>query len=250
LFRSIKPAERAADHPLTQVVLPLHTEPIMMKTITLLLSVLILSLTASAQKAKSFYTSGFYNGIEMTSKESGDYGGISVYLTQSANDTFALVTEAEGAIFDPKLVPVKVSGKDMRSIEFTLPGDNGDRRFKGTVTAAALKLSSGGQNWTLKRQCASTYSDIAVSKASGDAAGTELYITDSGGRWWVLYTIAEGEVAAPVLVEAKVTGKNYDKFEFATPGDPVIKFQGVRGAKNFTLKYEGGQSVLRPKCYQ
>lgn len=221
-----------------------------MKTISLLLAILTLSLTASAQKAKSFYTSGYYNGIQMTSKESGDYGGISVYLTQTANDTYALVTEAQGAIFDPKLVPVKVSGKDMRTIEFTLPGDDGERKFKGTVTATALKLSSDGQNWTLKRECAPTYSDIAVSKESGDAGGTELFVTDSGGTWWVLYTIAEGEVAAPKLVKAKVTGKNYDKFEFEAPGDPVIKLQGIRGAKNFVLKYEGGQSVLRPKCYQ
>lgn len=221
-----------------------------MKHITLLLAIFLLSLTASAQKAKSFYTSGFYNGIEMTSKESGDYCCISVYLTQSANDTYALVTRAEGSIFDPKLVPVKVSGKDMRTIEFTLPDDNGGRKYKGTVTAAGLRLTWDGETRMLKRQCASTYSDISVSKESGDAGGTELYITDSGGTWWVLYTIAEGEVAAPKLVEAKVAGKNYDKFEFTMPGEPAIKMQGVRGTKNFTLKYEGGQSVLKPKCYQ
>jgi hypothetical protein len=221
-----------------------------MKNTTLLLAILLMSLSASAQKARSFYTSGYYEGIQMTSKESGDYGGISVYLTQTANDTYALVTEAEGAIFNPKLVPVKVSGKDMRTIEFTLPRDNGDRKFKGTVTAAGLKLSSGGQNWNLKRGCASTYSDVSVSKESGDAGGTELYITDSGGSWWVLYSIAEGEMMAPKLVQAKVTGKNYDKFEFTVPGDPAIKYTGVRGAKNFTLNEGRTKTVLKPKCYQ
>src|SRR5438128_6161326 len=94
--------------------------------------------------AKTFTTSGFYNEIEMTSKESGDYGGISVFLTQSDTQTFALVTVAAGAIFDPVLVEAKVTGKDMRTIEFTLPNENGNRKFTGTVSATGLTLNEDG----------------------------------------------------------------------------------------------------------
>src|SRR5438067_1100319 len=93
--------------------------------------------------AKPFFTSGFYDGIHMTSKESGDYGGISVYLTQSGDQTFALVSIAEGAIMGPVLVPVKVSGKDMRTVEFVYDSPNYGRKLtlKGTVRADGLMLS-------------------------------------------------------------------------------------------------------------
>ena len=121
--------------------------------------------SAAAQKAtpaKKFTTSGYYDDIEMTSKESGDYGGMSVYLTESDGQMFALVTVAEGAIFEPVLVEAKVSGKDMRTVEFTLGNENGDRKIKGTVSAAGLSLGNSGTRSMLKRGCANTYSNISV----------------------------------------------------------------------------------------
>lgn len=218
---------------------------------TLCLSLLLtLAAVATAQKKaapKSFYTAGFYNGIEMTSKESGDYGGISIYLAQSANDTFALVTQAEGTIFEPVLVKAKMSGKDMRTIEFTLPDANGEKKFKGTVTATGMTINGHGAKKTLKRQCARTFSDIAVSRESGDAGGTEIHITDSAGSWFALVSMAEGEVGEPVLVPAQVTGKNYNKIAFSL-GDQ--KLTGTIGKNSLTLNQEGSKSVLKSKCYQ
>src|SRR5206468_8255499 len=138
---------------------------------------------------KPFFTSGFYNGIEMTSKESGDYGGISVYLAQSSDETFALVSIAEGAIMSPVLVPVKVSGKDMRTVEFVYDSPNYGRKLtlKGTVRADGLLLSGYDEKpKLLRRKCADTYSDISVGKQSGDYGGTEVYLTDAGGTWYAL----------------------------------------------------------------
>ena len=208
--------------------------------------------SASAQKApvaKKFTTSGYFDDIDMTSKESGDYCCLSVYLTESDGQMYALITRAEGTIFDPVLVEAKVTGKDMRGIEFTLPGDNGDRKFKGTVSASAFTLYENGTKSVLKRECASTFSNITVG-SGGDYGGTEVYVTDSAGSWFVLVTIAEGVLKAPKLVPAKVTGKNYDKIAFTLPGDNGdLKFTGTRG-KTMTLTQSGTSSVLKSKCYQ
>lgn len=220
-------------------------------TSALCLSILaILASAAVAQKKaapKPFYTSGYYNGIGLSSMESGDYFGITVYLTQSANDTYALVTEAEGTIFDPVLVKATTSGKDMRTVEFTIPKDNGDRKLKGTVTAAGLTMNYFDKKRVLKRQCAKTYSDISGGKDGGDVGGMEVYITDSAGSWFALVTIAEGELGVPVLVPAEVTGKNYDKIAFTFAGE---KYTGVIGTKSLTLSTQGTKTVLKSKCYQ
>lgn len=209
--------------------------------------------SAMAQKtagAKKFTTTGFYNDIKMTSTESGDYGGISVYLTESDGQMFALVTVAEGAIFEPVLLEARVTGKDMRGIEFTLPNENGNRKFTGTVTATGLTLNESGTRTVLKRGCANTYSSISVG-SGGDYGGTEVYITDSGGTWFALVTIAEGAVLRPVLLNAKVTGKDYDKIEFTLPGDGGgRKFAGTIAKTGLTLNESGTRSILKKKCYQ
>lgn len=212
---------------------------------------LFLVSSATAQKktaVKKFTTSGHFEGIQMTSKESGDYGGTSVYLTQSDTETFALVTTAEGSIFDPVLVTATMSGKDSRTIKFSLPNDNGERKFKGTVSAAALTLNEGGTKSVLKRTCAKTYSNISMG-SGGDYGGTEIYITDSGNNWFALVTLAEGLVGAPILVPAVVTGKNYDRIAFTLPGSDR-KFTGTVGKTSLTLNESGTKTVLKSKCYR
>jgi hypothetical protein len=183
----------------------------------------------------------------MSSKESGDYYGISIYLTQSANDTFALVTQApNGSIEDPVLVKAKMSGKDMRTIEFTLPDDNGDRQYKGTVGATSLTTKFFEKTRVLKRGCGGTFSNISTG-SGGDVGGMEVYITDSAGSWFVLVSEAEGELKHPVLAPAEVTGKNYDKISF-TLGDR--KFTGTRGTTTLILNEGGTKTVLKQKCYK
>jgi hypothetical protein len=210
------------------------------------LAIAVISSAAVAQK-KPFYTTGYYNGIALSSMQSGDYFGISIYLTQSANDTFALVTEAQGSISDPVLVKATMSGKDMRTLEFTLPGDNGDRKLKGTVMATGLTMNYFDKRRVLKRQCAKTYSDIAGGVNGGDVGGTEVHITESAGSWFALVTTAEGELGEPVLVPAEVTGKNYDKIAFNI-GER--KLTGIIGKSSLTLIENGQRSVLKQKCYQ
>jgi hypothetical protein len=222
---------------------------ILLRSALYLSLLVILVSTGAAQKtaSKSFSTAGYYEGIEMSSKESGDYFGISIYLAQSANDTYALVTEAPGgSINDPVLVKAKMSGKDMRTIEFTLPGDNGERKFKGTVTATGLTINYFDKKRFLKRSCGNTHSNITTG-SGGDAGGMEVYITDSGGSWFALVSTAEGELGEPVLVPATVTGKNYDKIAFSL-GDR--KFTGVIGKTSLTLNEGGTKSILKQKCYK
>ncbi len=208
-----------------------------------------LSMVTAAQKTaapRSFYTAGLYDNIRMTSKESGDYFGLSIYLAQSANDTFAMITRAEGGFFSPVLVKAKMSGKDMRTIEFTLPDDNGDKKYKGTVTAAGITLVQDVTKSTLKRTCGKTYTNMSTGEG-GDVGGTELYIMDSGGSWFVLASFAEGELSDPVLIPAEVTGKAYDKVAFSI-GDR--KFTGTIGKTTLTLNEGGSKSVLKSKCYK
>jgi hypothetical protein len=209
-----------------------------------------ISSVAAQKKAapKSFSTAGYYDLIKMSSKESGDYYGVSIYLVQSANDTFALVTEAPGggSIHDPVLVKAKMSGKDMRTIEFSVPDENGERKYKGTVTATGLTTRYYDQKRVLKRSCGNTHGNISTG-TGGDVGGIEVYITDNGGTWFALVSIAEGELREPILVPAEVTGKNYEKIAFSL-GDR--KFTGTRGKTTLTLNEGGTKSVLKEKCYK
>ena len=196
---------------------------------------------------KKFTTVGYFSDIA-AGPESGDFCCMAVYLAQSSDKTFALVTLAQGDIFNPVLVEATTSGKDKRTVEFTLPDDNGDKLYRGTVSAAGFTVSQAGTKSVLKRRCASTYSDISLG-SGGDLGGTEIFITDSGGTWWALVSTAQGELGEPVLVKADVTGKNYEKIAFTLP-DSDRKFTGVIGKTSLTLNEGGAKSVLKSKCYQ
>ena len=209
---------------------------------------------ASASIAqKPFTTSGYYDGIKMSSKESGDYVGMNVFLTESDGQLFAVVTTAEGGFSSPKLVEAKQTGKDMRGVEFTLPDDNGPRTFKGTVTALGFNVTgSNGVKYAMKRTCGSLFSDITMGKG-GDYGGTELFLAEGGGDSYVLVTIAEGVMKRPVLVPAKMALKGGEilGFDYALPGD--------NGERKFTAKYTktglslteaGTTTALKSKCYK
>src|SRR5438132_935141 len=105
--------------------------------------------------AKAFTNSGWFDGIKMTSKESGDYGRMEVFLTDNAGSWFALVTVAEGVLLRPVLVKADVTGKVYDHIAFTLPGDNGGRKFTGTLASktSTLTLNEGGTRTVLKAKC-------------------------------------------------------------------------------------------------
>ena len=98
------------------------------------------------------------------------------------------------------------------------------------------------------------YSNITVGKQSGDYGGMEVYLEDTGpSSWFALVTIAEGILKRPVLVNAKVTGKDLDKIEFSLPTDNgERKFAGTisRETGKMTLKEGRTASVLKSKCYQ
>jgi len=110
---------------------------------------------ASAQqsrpgKAQPFNTSGTYSDI--TAGEGGDYGGIEIYLTDSDGQFYATVTIAEGVLLPPVLAKAQVQ-IEARKIAFTLPGENGSRKFTGTVSASGLTLFENKQRRFLKRKC-------------------------------------------------------------------------------------------------
>lgn len=212
---------------------------------------LTVTISAVAKTSQKFTTSGFYKGIDLSSEESGDYYGIDVFLTESDGQLYALVSTAEGGFSTPVLVEAKQSGKDMRTIEFTLPDENGGRKLKGTVSAKHLTLDDYyGKKFVLKRECGNLSSDISMGEG-GDYGGTEVYLTDAGGQWYALVTVAEGVLKRPVLVEANVTGDDYDNIEFTLPGeDGGRKFQGKMTKTGMTLDESGTKLVLKEKCYK
>lgn len=208
---------------------------------------LTVSISALPKSSQKFTTSGFYKGIDLSSEESGDYFGIDVFLTESDGQLYALVTTAEGGFSKPVLVEAKQSGKDMRTVEFVLPDENGDRKLKGTVSANNLRLDS---DFMLKRECGGLYSDISMGEG-GDYGGTEIFLTDAGGQWFALVTTAEGVLQPPVLVEAKVAGKNFDKVKFTLPNENgERKFTGTITKTGLTLDEAGTKTILKNKCYK
>jgi hypothetical protein len=90
---------------------------------------------------------GFFSNIRYTS---GDVIGTAVWIVRSEQDFWATVQIAEGHIAAPVTAFVEVSGTKVR---FTIPYELYDQGgkplppkmilFEGTVTAAALKLTSG-----------------------------------------------------------------------------------------------------------
>lgn len=225
---------------------------------------MVISLFAAAavqaQKKAAFYTAGKYTGMKPSGKPYVDFEGIDVYLTQTADATFALVTRANGIRDEPQLVEVKTSGKDMRSIAFSIEDKKtGPIEFNGTVTASGIKLDKGeaavglDAGTMLKRSCGGTFSDISMGKG-GDLGGMEIYLVDGGWRWWALVQTAEGTLDTPILVEAKVTGKNLNKVELTLPGNRdgrVLKGTISANKKTLILKdSDGARTVLTSKCYQ
>ena len=102
------------------------------------------------KSSKSFHTEGVFSNI--TVGPGGDYGGMQVYLTDSDGQFYATVTVAQGVLLPPVLVKVDAD-VEQRKIAFELPGEDGGRKFTGTVTADALTLSEDGQRIVLKRKC-------------------------------------------------------------------------------------------------
>ena len=113
---------------------------------------LIVSVASAQQgaKTKSFHTEGTFSNI--TAGAEGDYGGMQIYLTDSDGQFYATVTIAEGVMLPPVLVKVQVQ-IEARKIEFTLPGEDGSRKFTGTVSADGLTLFEGTSKSFLKRKC-------------------------------------------------------------------------------------------------
>ena len=203
--------------------------------------------------AKPFTTSGDYNGVHLSSKESGDYYGMDVFLTESDGQLYAVVTTVEGGFHTPVLVEAKQSGKDMRTVEFTMPDDNGNIKYKGTVTATGFNVVGSNElKFPMKRGCGNLFSDITMGKG-GDYGGTEIYLAEGGGDSYVLVTIAEGVMKRPVLVPATVSlkGGQILGFDFTLPGDNgERKFKGKLTKTGMTLTEGGQQTALKTKCYK
>jgi hypothetical protein len=215
-----------------------------MKRLFILRFAICIALAATAP-AQKFSTAGFYNGI--TTDRQGESGGMAVYLTQDADNTYALVTTAGGPLLPPVLLDTKVTGADRRTVQFTLPDSNGDRKFIGTVSAGALTFTEGKDKTVLKRQCGGTYSNIALG-TGGDYGGMEVYLTESDGQTFGLVTEAQGVIGKPVLVDVKVTGKLYNHLEFALPDGR--KFTGIKARTGLTLTEGKTRMTLKDKCYK
>ncbi len=114
------------------------------------------SLAQSKQSDSGANVTGIYSNLR-SYQETGDVGGIEIFVLYSVHGYYALVQFAEGGPDDPTLVKANVNGS---SIEFDLPV--GDRLVKcrGTFTATGLKCHfekplsdpvSGKESFFLKR---------------------------------------------------------------------------------------------------
>jgi hypothetical protein len=69
-------------------------------------------------------------------EDTGDIGGIEIFVLYSRQGYYALVQFAEGSPDDPILVKATISGS---AIDFDLPmGEERQERFHGTFTAKGL----------------------------------------------------------------------------------------------------------------
>lgn len=121
----------------------------------IVLAAIVLSagIAISAQKkAPPVVIAGVYENFTV-GKESGDLNGMRIVLFDAGNEWHAIVQVAQGGAEDPKpeFVSVQIKG---RSFEFKA----GEMVYKGTVTAAGLKLKNeGGSIETIKRKSCSSF---------------------------------------------------------------------------------------------
>jgi hypothetical protein len=110
-------------------------------------------MAVSAQKkAAPVSIAGVYENFTV-GKGSGDLEGMRVVLFNAGNAWHAIVQIAQGGAEDPnpEMVPVTVTGKNF---EFKV----GEMVYKGTVTAAGLKMKSeDGPGETIKRKSCSSF---------------------------------------------------------------------------------------------
>ena len=93
----------------------------------------ILQLTAQSASA---YIPGFYTDME-ASPESGDIGGIEIFVFDSYQGPYVVFTLAEGEPQPPVLVKAKLDGN---KLSFKV----GDASYTGQFTAKGLKLMDQG----------------------------------------------------------------------------------------------------------
>jgi hypothetical protein len=92
--------------------------------------------SAAQRGARGPRVTGLYSNMRH-SPESGDVGGMEVFVVYSGEGYFAVVQLAEGVPSPPVVAKAKVEGA---RIEFTLPagGAQGASKFAGTISAGGL----------------------------------------------------------------------------------------------------------------
>ena len=103
---------------------------------------LLAVLPASAQATDSFIP-GFYTEWEQ-SPESGDIGGVEVFVFKGYHGTYVVFSLAEGEPREPILLKAKLDGK---KISFKA----GETLYEGQFTSKGLKLKDGGFERILRK---------------------------------------------------------------------------------------------------
>jgi hypothetical protein len=114
---------------------------------------LLVASTAFAQKQRNHppvNIKGVYGDFTV-GKGSGDLEGMRVVIFSAGDAYHAIVQIAEGGAEDPQPQYTTVTVKGT-NVEFSV----GEQKFAGTVSAAGLKLKTGGTD-LLKRKPCSTY---------------------------------------------------------------------------------------------
>jgi hypothetical protein len=119
---------------------------------------------------------------------------------------------------------------------------------RGAVTEANLKTASElpkspKSETSTEGKITGFYTNLGESEESGDMAGIELFVFQSGRGAYVLYMLAEGEARRPVLLDA-VIENNKVKFQVDdTSYTGTLKGNGLELANQF------GKEMLQKGSY-
>lgn len=164
------------------------------------------------------------------SRETGDVGGTEIFLF-GLEPTYALILNAEGQLHAPQIVRVELSGQN---VKFSAEFRGRALSFQGSVSATHLTGKfSDGSSLRLPRKkplMLTTYSDLTLSRQTGDAVGMEI-ISFIADRSYVLILKGQGDFAPPELVPASTENGGL-QFKMRSPFGGVETFRG-KESKSF-----------------
>jgi hypothetical protein len=117
------------------------------------------------------------------------------------------------------------------------------------VLSLSTSLAAPAQKSAVVKTSGS-FSDIFVSRESGDVGGTELFFFENGDSNYVIITNGEGELRPPQISKVQIGGNN---LQFAMQGldsnlrPALLQFRGTFSAARLAGKFSNGHDLSLPR---